>query len=317
MVDSYGRRINYLRISLTDRCNLRCIYCMPQEGIVKKRHEDIIRYEDVLKIIKAASKIGIDKIRFTGGEPLILKDIDKLIYYTSRIDSIRDISITTNGILLSDMIDDLKNAGLKRVNISLDTLNEDKFDEITRGGDLKKVLKGIEKCLSLGIKPIKINTVMMRGINSDELLDLMELTREIPISVRFIELMPIGEGERLYKKRFISSNEVISSYELIPMEGDKSTAALYRFKDSLGSIGFISPMSHKFCNSCNRIRITSDGTIKPCLHSEKEISLKEYLGDEKLLLNKIKDAIYNKPREHHLVEDEKSNSKKMMFQIGG
>ncbi|NFN86686.1 GTP 3',8-cyclase MoaA [Clostridium sporogenes] len=319
MLDKYGRKINYLRISVTDRCNLRCIYCMPPEGVLKKDHDDIMRYEEIFNVVKIASLLGIDKIRFTGGEPLILKNIDKLIYNTSQLSSIKDIAMTTNAIFLEDRIDDLKKAGLKRVNISLDSLKKDKFKSITRGGDINKIFKGIEKSLLLGMTPIKINTVIMKGINDDEIDDFMNLTKEYPISVRFIELMPIGEGRKLYKESYISSEEIISKHrDFIPVKRDKSsTAILYKFKEAKENIGFISPMSCKFCSRCNRVRLTSEGTLKPCLHSEREVNIKDYVENEQALLSKMNEAIYNKPLEHHMIEEKESKSKKMMYQIGG
>ncbi|MCX7884242.1 MAG: GTP 3',8-cyclase MoaA [Caloramator sp.] len=319
MKDGWGRDINYMRISVTDRCNLRCIYCMPEEGIKKKQHEDILRYEDILKIVKCCAKLGINKIRLTGGEPLIVKDIDKLIYEISKIDGIEDIGITTNGILLKDMAKDLKKCGLKRVNISLDTLKEEKFKKITRKGNLKNVLEAIEECLRIGLSPVKINTVLIRGLNDDEIEDIMNLTIRYPLDVRFIELMPIGEGEKYYKDGFISSEEIIRNHKNLFPIGRKrgETAENYKLPDSIGKIGLISPLSCKFCDSCNRIRLTSAGTIKPCLHSEREYSIREYLNSEEMLLAAIKNSIINKPKEHYLEENEKSFSKKMMFQIGG
>ena len=319
MKDSHGRNINYLRVSVTDRCNLRCIYCMPEEGIKSLRHEDILRFEDTLKIVKAATSLGIIKIRYTGGEPLVMKDIDKLIYETSRLSGIEDIAITTNGILLSDMAVDLKRAGLKRVNISLDTLNSDKFKSITRIGDLDKVMEGIYKCLSLGLTPVKINTVLMRGINDIEFADFLNLTRELPIEIRFIELMPIGEGIKMYEKNKLSFMEILEQHpELIQTQTPKSsTAQLYKLPGAIGKIGFISPVSCKFCDHCNKIRLTSTGTIKPCLHSEEEINLREYLNNEEMLTAALKSAIFNKPIEHHLEEESVSKSIKVMSQIGG
>ncbi|SKA95024.1 cyclic pyranopterin monophosphate synthase subunit MoaA [Caloramator quimbayensis] len=319
MKDGWGRDINYIRISVTDRCNLRCIYCMPLEGVEKKEHDDILRHEDILKIVKCCAKLGINKIRLTGGEPLIVKDIDRLIYEISKVEGIYDIGITTNGILLKDMAGDLKKCGLKRVNISLDTLDEEKFKKITRRGQLKNVLDAIEECLRIGLSPVKINTVLIRGINDNEIEDIMNLTRKYPLDVRFIELMPIGEGEKYYKDGFISSEEIIKNHKsLIPLGRKKGeTAENYKLSDAIGKIGFISPLSCKFCDSCNRIRLTSTGTIKPCLHSEKEYSIREYLNSEDMLLMAIKNSILNKPKEHYLEENEKSFSKKMMFQIGG
>ena len=274
MRDKQGRNINYLRVSVTDRCNLRCIYCMPEEGIESLEHDDILRFEDILKIVKAAASLGINKIRYTGGEPLVMKDIDKLIYETSRLPGIEDIAITTNGILLSDMAEDLKKAGLKRVNISLDTLDKDKFRSITRIGNLDKVLESIDKCLTLGLKPVKINTVLMRGVNDTEFMDFLNLTKEMPVEIRFIELMPIGESIKLYEESKVNFSEILKQHpELIQIETEKnSTAQLYKLQGAKGKIGFISPISCKFCSDCNKIRLTSTGTIKPCLHSKEEIN---------------------------------------------
>ncbi|MBK5241250.1 GTP 3',8-cyclase MoaA [Clostridium sp.] len=319
MRDNYGRNINYLRISVTDRCNLRCIYCMPEQGVESLSHDDILRFEDTLKIIKAGASLGINKIRFTGGEPLVMKDIDKLIYDTSKISGINDISITTNGILLSDMAADLKKAGLNRVNISLDTLNTDKFRNITRIGNLDKVMESIYKCLSLGLTPVKINTVLLRGINDMEFVDFLNLIREIPVEIRFIELMPIGEGAKMYEENKLSFMELLAVHpELTQIQTEKSsTAELYKLEGAKGKIGFISPVSCKFCSDCNKIRLTSTGTIKPCLHSKEEINLRKYLNDEVGLNAALKSAIYNKPLEHHLLEESVSRSIKVMSQIGG
>jgi molybdenum cofactor biosynthesis protein A, bacterial len=318
MLDSHGRIINYLRVSLTDRCNLRCIYCMPEGGIEKKSHEDIMRFEEILEVVKVCASLGIKKVRYTGGEPLILRGIERLIHETSLIPGIEDISITTNGMLLGDMAGDLKKAGLKRVNISLDTLKADKFKRITRGGDINKVFSAIERCIETGLSPVKINTVVIRGINDDEIPELIGLTKRMPVHVRFIELMPIGEGTKLYEYGMISSDEIIEMIPgLIQTDDGSNTARVFRLKDSMGTVGFISPLSCKFCGSCNRIRMTASGTIKPCLHSDNEISIKEYLNNEIMLTSALRDIIYNKPAEHHLDVDKKSMSHRMMYQIGG
>jgi len=319
MIDSHGRNINYLRISVTDRCNLRCIYCMPEQGVKSLSHEDILRFEEILKIVKIAGTLGINKIRYTGGEPLVMKDIDKLIYETSKIPGIDDIAITTNGILLSDMAEDLKKAGLNRVNISLDTLNSDKYRAVTRIGDLNKVMESIDKCLTFGLKPVKINTVLMKGINDTEFDDFLNLIREMPVEIRFIELMPIGEGAMMYDKNKLSFMEILELHpELTQIQTQKSsTAELYTLKGAKGKIGFISPISNKFCSDCNKIRLTSIGTIKPCLHSKEEINLRECLNDEARLTAALKFAILNKPRQHHLQEESISRSVKVMSQIGG
>ena len=318
MLDKKGRKIDYLRVSLTDRCNLRCVYCMPEEGITKKAHNDIVRFEDLEKVISAFAALGIKKVRFTGGEPLILKGIEKLIRFTSSIQSIYDVSLTTNGILLYDKAKELKLSGLNRVNISLDTLNKDKYKEITRGGDINKVFSAIEKCISIDLKPVKINVVLMRGINDDEVNDFINLTKDMPVQVRFIELMPIGEGLKLYEKSSMKIDEIIDKHkELIHIKDKSNVASVYKIDGAKGTVGFISPMSCKFCNDCNRVRLTSMGYIKPCLHSNEEINLKPYFNDEKKLRKVIEDAIYNKPDEHHLEVDKKSKTDKMMYQIGG
>lgn len=318
MLDKHGRNIEYLRVSLTDRCNLRCIYCMPECGVEKIGHDDILRFEETLKIIKVFASLGIKKIRFTGGEPLILKGIEKLIYETSQISSIEDISITTNAILLSDMASDLKKAGLKRVNISLDTLNKEKFKIITRGGNIDKVFNAIDKCLTIGLAPVKINIVLIRGVNDGEIQDFVDLAVNNPVHVRIIELMPIGEGEKFFKDGMITTDEIISSVKnLIPVDDNSSTAKVYRTEGSKGTIGFISPLSCKFCNNCNRIRLTSTGVIKPCLHSKEEVNIKKILDNEVLLTSMIKSAIYEKPNEHNMESSGVSNNNKMMYQIGG
>lgn len=322
MKDSYGRSINYLRISLTDRCNLRCIYCMPKEGIVKRPYGDLLRFEDILKIIKAAATLGINKIRYTGGEPLIMKNIEYLIRETSNIKGITDVAITTNGILLCDMADKLKEAGLKRVNISLDTLKPDKYKFITRCGNLDAVLKSIDKCLSIGLTPVKINTVLLKGFNDTEIMDFVEFTKNLPVDIRFIELMPIGEGKKLYENDNLSSEvvlkEIQDNFDVISQPTSKSsTVSLYKVRGYKGNIGFISPMSCKFCKDCNRLRLTSIGDLKPCLHSDKVINLKHCLNDEKLLLEELKRGILGKPEEHNMNSKHKSESQKMMYQIGG
>ena len=318
MLDKKGRKIDYLRVSLTDRCNLRCIYCMPEDGVDKKCHQEIMRFEQIEKIITACAVLGIKKVRFTGGEPLILKGIDKLIAHTASMQSIKDISLTTNGILLADMAEDLKKAGLSRVNISLDTLKPYKFKEITRFGDIGKVMSAIEKCMSLDMVPVKLNTVLMKGINDDEIGDFINLTKDMPIQVRFIELMPIGEGYKYFDKCSMKVEEILERFpELVQVHDDSRVASVYKMPNAKGSVGLISPISCKFCSECNRIRLTSVGTIKPCLHSQEEVNLMPYLDDQEELIEMITNAVYNKPEEHHLETDKKSHSAKMMYQVGG
>jgi cyclic pyranopterin phosphate synthase len=319
MIDQYGRKIDYARISITDRCNFRCRYCMPEKGIEKKEHDDILRFEEIISIIKGLTKLGIKKIRFTGGEPLVMKNITELIRQTSEINEIEEIALTTNGYLLEDMAEELFEAGLNRVNVSLDTLDDKKFEYITRGAKLRKVLSGIEKCLDIGLAPLKINTVLIKGFNDDELIDFANLTKETDLSVRFIELMPIGEGKQFYDRGIITCNEVIEQLPgLVPIQTkEKSVAKIYRINNNKGTIGFITPLSCKFCDECNRIRITSTGTLKPCLHSEQEINLKPYLKNEEKLLSQLRNAIFTKPEEHFLNEENITRTLRKMNQIGG
>lgn len=323
MLDKHGRNINYLRVSVTDRCNFRCIYCMPEGGEENIEHSDILRYEEILKIVKASAFLGINKIRYTGGEPLILKGIDKLIYETSKIPGIKDIALTTNGSLLADMAVDLKASGLKRVNISLDTLEAEKFRKITRVGNINSVFKAIEKCIAIGLAPVKINCVVIKGINDDEISDLIHLADEYPIEIRFIEIMPIGEGTKYYNNDgLITSEELIEAHpELIEMSNSNmllgSTAKLYKKVNAKGNVGFISPMSCKFCSSCNRIRLTSVGTVKPCLHSEGEVDLKKCISSEVGLRAALKSSIFEKPKGHFMETDKHSRTHKKMYEIGG
>jgi cyclic pyranopterin phosphate synthase len=319
MIDKCGRKVNYLRVSLTDKCNLRCVYCMPKHRELKDTENMTTDYENLLKIIKASVVLGINKVRFTGGEPLILKKLDNLIEGTSKIPGIKEICLTTNGLLLKDRIDDLRKAGLTRVNISLDTLNDEKYQLITRGGNLKKVKEGIDRCFSIGIKPVKLNVVLMKGINDDEIDEFINLTKDMPVHVRFIELMPIGEGAKIFKERFLSSKDIIEKNSQLMHLGrnENETAELYKLPEGKGKIGFINPLSCKFCKDCNRIRLTHELTIKHCLHSEEEFDLKPYIHNELLLVKQLQSIIYQKPSEHNLAMNISSANKKSMFQIGG
>lgn len=318
MLDSFGRKINYLRISLTDRCNLRCIYCMPEKGISDKiHHDEILSLEDMYELIKAFVELGIDKIRFTGGEPLVRKNIVQLINKTSKLEGVRDISLTTNGQLLKEMAKPLKEAGLNRVNISLDTLDGEKFKTITRGGNIKSVLDGIDEAIKVGLTPIKINTVLIGGFNDNEIRDLIDLTKR-GIDVRFIELMPIGEATGFAKEKFISNDLILETVkELVSVEREdiSSPATYYKLPGASGKVGIINPISCKFCDNCNRIRLTSTGQLKLCLHSNREIDLKSALRNKQDIKKIITDSIWTKEESHHL-EDEQYIDRNMN-QIGG
>ncbi len=319
MRDSFGREINYLRISLTDRCNLRCSYCMPERGIINKTsHNEILPLEDVYRIAKVFAKLGVDKIRLTGGEPLVRKGIVDLVQMLSKLDGIKDLAMTTNGLLLTEMAAPLKKAGLGRINVSLDTLDKQKYKEITRGGDLTKVLEGIKVAKKAGLTPIKINTVLIGGFNDSEIVDFINITKQEDVDVRFIELMPIGEAADWATKNFISNNKVLeSAEELIPVEKDdlSSPANYYKLPDAKGKVGIINPISCKFCEYCNRIRLTATGKLKLCLHSNKEIDLKQYLYSDEALENIILESINEKEEAHNLENGDYIT--RNMNQIGG
>lgn len=321
MIDNFGREINYLRISITDRCNLRCRYCMPEAGISHLiPHSEILSFEEIIRLAEAAAKLGIRKIRLTGGEPLVRHSVVELISQLNRIEGIDEIVITTNGILLADMAEDLKKAGLKRVNISLDTLDPKKFAEITRGGDLSRVLEGIRAAIKAGLAPVKINTVALGGFNDDEFGDFIELTRDHDISVRFIELMPIGHADVGEGYGFISNQEILNRFpELTPEPARRfSVATEYRLPGAAGTVGFISALSNHFCADCNRIRLTSDGKIKPCLHSNEEIPMKPVLmhGTDQEVLEALAESIGHKV-EHHLLNEGAAPIDRDMNKIGG
>lgn len=326
MNDTFKRNINYLRISVTDRCNLRCVYCMPENGVELADHEEVLQLEEIVKIVRSAVTVGIRKVRLTGGEPLVRKGITELISMINNIPEIDDIALTTNGILLPEMAGKLKKAGLKRVNISLDTLIPQKFSDITRGGQLSKVLLGVEKAREAGFDPVKINTVIIRGFNDDEMWDFVELSRKLPLHIRFIELMPIGASELWQEDSYISTNELIetigSRYELVPEKevAGSGPAKYYRVPGGSGTIGFISPISNHFCANCNRLRLTSEGQLRPCLQSPNEIDLRTPLrnGASPLeIANIIRLAVKNKPERHDMEVKGWGENKRVMNQIGG
>ncbi len=306
--DSFQRPIDYLRISVTDRCNLRCVYCMPAEGIDLLAHEDVLSYEEIYRVATAAAELGIKKVRVTGGEPLVRIGLSGLIEMLAQIDAIDDIALTTNGILLARYADELKVAGLRRVNISLDTLKPEKFRLITRGGDLDSVLEGIEAAGIAGLNPIKINVVVMAGSNDDELTDFACKTVDDGWHVRFIEHMPFNS--EMASSSFVSVNEVrerlasLGELEPCTFKGN-GPAKYYRLPQAKGTIGFITPVSEHFCFHCNRLRLTADGRLRPCLLSVQEIDLRQPLRQgisAEELKKLIKRAVESKPRKHKLAE---------------
>ncbi|WP_027399750.1 GTP 3',8-cyclase MoaA [Anaerovorax odorimutans] len=304
MKDNYGRIINYMRISVTDRCNLRCAYCMPDEGIENIGHDHILSFENIERIVKASVDLGIKKFRITGGEPLVRKGIVELVRKISQIDGVEELAMTTNGILLSKYAEDLKKAGLDRVNISLDSLNHTKYNKITRGGDLNEAFAGINAAVNAGLTPVKINVVAMKGFNDNEIIDFVQLTYQHPYEIRFIELMPVGHANA-EQYGVITVDEIKEKLPALrPANQNEGVAEIFKYPGAKGTLGFISPLSRHFCGDCNKIRLTADGKLKPCLLSNAEIDLNEVLnqGNDEKLKDVIKDVILNKDEKHHLDE---------------
>lgn len=313
MKDRFGRNITYLRISVTDLCNLRCKYCMPESGVESLCHSDILSIEEIVEIVKVASKNGIKKIRLTGGEPLVRRGFINLCKQISEINEIEDIAITTNGVYLKEMADELFENKVRRINFSLDTLIKEKYNDITRRNDFDKTMESLFYAIKKGFK-VKINVVLIGGFNDDEIQDFVNLANDYDLEVRFIELMQIGETANWSKDKFVSNKIVLEKVPKLEFDGVSGVAKIYKIKGQKGRIGLISPISCSFCEDCNRIRLTSDGKLKPCLHSKDEINLKGLSGEE--LEEVFKRGIYEKPEKHHL-EDGKSESARDMNKIGG
>ena len=318
MFDSYDRKINYLRISVTDLCNLRCKYCMPEKGIDKMCHKEILTLEEIQEITEKFVEIGVDKIRITGGEPLVRSNILRLVDGLGKIGGIKDFAMTTNGILLREYAKDLRNSGLNRLNISLDTLNAEKYSQITKVGKLRDVLQGIEVAKKSGLTPIKLNVVLIKGFNENEIEDFINLTIYEDIEIRFIELMPIGTLKHWSSNKYISNDTVLERMpELIEIKLSdiSSPARYYKLPNAKGKVGLINPISCKFCGNCNRIRLTADGKIKSCLHSNSEVDLKKLLREGKDIKTVIANTIKSKPKEHELENGNYINRE--MTAIGG
>lgn len=313
MKDRFGRNITYLRISVTDLCNLRCKYCMPESGVKSLCNSDILSIEEIIEIVKIASKNGIKKIRLTGGEPLVRRGFINLCKQISKIDEIEDIAITTNGVYLKEMADELFENKVRRINFSLDTLIKEKYNDITRRNDFDKTMESLFYAIKKGFK-VKINVVLIGGFNDDEIQDFVNLANKYDLEVRFIELMQIGETANWSKDKFVSNKIVLEKVPELEFDGVSGVAKIYKIKGQKGRIGLISPISCSFCEDCNRIRLTSDGKLKPCLHSKDEINLKGLSGEE--LEEVFKKGIFEKPEKHHL-EDGKSESARDMNKIGG
>lgn len=326
MKDNFGRKIEYLRLSVTDRCNLRCRYCMSEDGVETIEHVDVLTYEELLRVASVATQLGVKKIRITGGEPLVRRGIVDFIRQLSSLPTHPEITLTTNGILLEGMAADLRKAGLSRVNISLDTLREERFVHITRRAGLKKVLAGLEAADAVGLTPIKVNMVPLRGINHDEIVDFGRLAMDHPWEVRFIEFMPVSEGLDFTPEHMYPAAEILEQLgrigKLVPLlrQGPAGPARLFQFPDSPGRIGVIPAISDHFCGECNRMRITADGRIRPCLFSNQELDLRDALrstSSDKALERLLRNAACIKPQRHHIGEVDFQKGLRRMHGIGG
>lgn len=317
MVDSYGRNIHYLRLSVTDKCNLRCRYCMPEYGVCPKRHDEMLTEEEMVSAVRAAASLGIDKLRITGGEPLVKKNILSLCEKCAAVPGIREVCVTTNGTLLPELAKPLRAAGVQRLNISLDTLNAEKYAYITRRGTLESALRGIQSAYDAGFEHLKVNAVLIGGFNDDEIPALAGLARYYPMDVRFIELMPMSESEVFGANAYVSGDAVLKALpQLTETVWDDGVAKLYRLPGAQGNIGLIRAVSRHFCTACNRIRLTSDGKLKPCLHSDQEYPIKGL--DEDGMRRMMREAIFAKPACHDpLSAAERSHAGRSMNEIGG
>ena len=317
MKDQYGREISYLRLSVTELCSLRCRYCMPEEGVCKKPHEAMLTEDEMIAAVEAAASLGVTKLRITGGEPLVKRNIMSICARAARTPGIREVCITTNGLLLPKLARGLRAAGVSRVNLSLDTLDPERYAYITRVGQLKDALAGLHAALEAGFERVKINAVLIGGFNDDEIPRLAELTRTYPVDVRFIELMPMVDSRAFGPEAFLPCGAVLEHLpDAQPAPQDGGVARLYRLPGAQGSIGLISPVSDHFCISCNRIRLTADGKLKPCLHSADELSLKGLSPED--MREAMRLAIWQKPACHAaLSATQRSQAARSMNQIGG
>ena len=325
MIDKHSRRISYLRISVTDLCNLRCVYCMPSKGIKLHERNTILSFKEILKIVKHGVSLGVNKIRITGGEPLVRKGITSLINHIANIKGINDIAMTTNGVFLKEFATELKGSGLSRLNISLDTMREDRFHNITRGGNIQDVFDGVEAVLKSGFTGTKVNVVVMRGQNDDEIQDFVRYILERDIELRFIELMASGWKDMVEEERFMPTSEIMQQVEevgeLVPIKQriGGGPATIYKIKGALGTIGFISAVSKPFCSTCNRLRLTSDGKLRSCLLRGGEVDVKDILRSgiscREELSNKLTGAFMQATNMKPITHSGKNDA--VMYQIGG
>jgi GTP 3',8-cyclase len=330
LVDRFNRMHDYLRISVTDKCNLRCVYCMPEEGMEFEPDERLLSFHEITEVVRVLAGLGVRKLRLTGGEPMLRKDLDLLVGQLSAIPGIEDIALTTNGIFFAQKAERLKAAGLTRVNISLDSLKQDRFALITRGGDIRKVLAAVDAALSVGLDPVKLNVVLMKGINDDEIEDFLGLTFERKLNIRFIEYMPIGHDDEGWKAKYISLQTVFEraarmGWKVEPASGvtGNGPAENHRLDGAKGTFGLIHPVSDHFCETCNRLRLTADGNIKPCLYWSDEFNVRSRIGNDAAIRELFFQALEIKPENHEmalaLAETDQSHTptSRRMSQIGG
>jgi len=325
LIDRFNRNLNYLRISITDRCNLKCLYCVPRDLIPKLPHHEVLSYEEILRIVRVSIGLGISKVRVTGGEPLVRKGVYHFLKQLAGIEGLLDISLTTNGVLLKDNIHRIKSAGIKRINISLDTLNREKYKQITGYDFFDQVWEGIELAQRMGFYPIKINVVPVKGVNDDELVDIARLSMTHPFHIRFIEYMPMGSSHMDIDRHLLApeiKKNIEQLGELVPV--DRSTndgpAERFKFKSGRGEIGFIHPISRHFCQTCNRLRLTASGQLRPCLMQDKQEDLKSIIRkgcSDRELAEVFLEAVRHKPLEHKLLTDHNAGSAVQMCAIGG
>ena len=326
MRDSFGRRIEYLRISVTDKCNLRCVYCMPETGLPWLKHADILTYEEIAEIVSVMARQGLRRVRLTGGEPLVRRDLPTLVGLLRRIDGIDDVALSTNAVLLAEQAEALRAAGVNRVNISLDSLQEARVDALARrAGYFDRILEGIAAAERVGFEPLKINVVLMRGRNDDEVEDFARMTQHRTWHVRFIEVMPVGDNLHISQEEFISAPEILQRLQRIarlePVQGPHGNgpATYFQYEGARGTIGVITPMSHNYCDRCNRMRLTADGHLRPCLFGDIQTNLRDPLRRGEALEPLIAETLTIKPERHYLIQGSAAGSGglRALSQVGG
>lgn len=326
LADEFNRPITYLRISVTDKCNLRCVYCMPERGLAWLPKTEILSYEEIAQLVRAAASVGVRSVRLSGGEPLIRKNLSHLVEELAAIEGIDDIALSTNGLLLEEQIDALMAAGLRRVNVSLDTLREDRFLEIARRPGLDRVLAGIDAAIARGMAPVKINCVVMRGQNDDEIAAFAQWTKERAVFVRFIEVMPVHENLDVQRDAYVSADEILERVRAIgdlqPVSGPggNGPARYFAFPGAPGAVGVISPLSHDYCERCNRVRLTANGRLRLCLFGDYEIDLRTPLrsgASQAEIADILRASMLIKPERHHLKLGEAASRMRAFSEIGG